>query len=234
MKHRSRETDDAPQSSTCGKSWVIGRAGTRRRVECMRTSRRRWSPRGNNGNARRSFAFAQVFARRQTPLNHALWANTNELTRTRLRVDKVGGHWFEPSTAHFQPHGCVKPAWLRESSVLDVPEAACGAYPGAYLELSSGRARLCRCHRVERRGGRARLREGDVGATKPVVPGTQNPGPEEPPLTPRRALAHPRRNRAGTPRGEGAPSPREGGPQPSLHLRAQGDPEATRPARRPR
>jgi hypothetical protein len=46
--------------------------------------------RGNNGNARRSLAFGQVFARRLIPLNHALWQNISELTRTLLRVDKLG------------------------------------------------------------------------------------------------------------------------------------------------
>jgi hypothetical protein len=44
-----------------------------------------------------------------------------------------GGHWFEPSTAHFRPHGCAKPAWLREPSGPDVPEMPRRAYPGAYL-----------------------------------------------------------------------------------------------------
>jgi len=55
--------------------------------------------RGNNGNARRSFAFAQAFARAAIPRNRALGPNTSELTRTLLRVDKLGV-WFEPDTAH--------------------------------------------------------------------------------------------------------------------------------------
>ena len=33
-------------------------------------------------------------------LNHAVWANASELTRTAAPNRQAGGHWFEPSTAH--------------------------------------------------------------------------------------------------------------------------------------
>src|SRR5438034_2508959 len=57
------------------------------------------SPRGNNGNARRSFAFAQAFACFRIPLNHAPWTNSSELARTAAPARQAGGHWFEPSAA---------------------------------------------------------------------------------------------------------------------------------------
>jgi hypothetical protein len=56
--------------------------------------------RGNNGNARCSFAFACV---QVTPLksrNHAVLPNGRERPRTSAANRQAGGHWFEPSTAH--------------------------------------------------------------------------------------------------------------------------------------
>jgi hypothetical protein len=55
----------------------------------------------------------------------------------RGQARQAGGHGFEPSTAHFQPHRCVRPAWLRESFVPAVPEMPPRAYPGAYLGIGS-------------------------------------------------------------------------------------------------
>jgi hypothetical protein len=71
--------------STEGKCLVPGR--TLLAIEAPGMDR---AARGNNGNARRSFAFAQAFACRLIPLNHALGANSSELTRTLLRIDKLG------------------------------------------------------------------------------------------------------------------------------------------------
>src|SRR5947209_2023466 len=57
-------------------------------------------PRGNNGNARRSFAFAQAFGRRSIPLNHAGLTEQSRRGPNAAPTRQAGGHWFEPSTAH--------------------------------------------------------------------------------------------------------------------------------------
>jgi len=52
--------------------------------------------RGNNGNARSSFKFAEVFARQLLPLNDALQSKLSEQVRTPRRVDKLGATGSSP------------------------------------------------------------------------------------------------------------------------------------------
>jgi hypothetical protein len=52
--------------------------------------------RGKNGKACCSFGFAQAFA----------------LGGDAAPARQAGGHWFEPSTAHFGPRRSAQTAWL--------------------------------------------------------------------------------------------------------------------------
>jgi hypothetical protein len=75
---------------------------------------RGWERRGNNGNGRRSFAFARAFGRRLPALNHALWANISELARTLLRFDKLGVTGSSP-VPPIQTWAAMRDAaWLRQ------------------------------------------------------------------------------------------------------------------------
>ena len=48
------------------------------------------SPRGNNGNVRRSFGFGPVRIQGGIRLNDADWTHWSEPARTLLRIDKLG------------------------------------------------------------------------------------------------------------------------------------------------
>jgi hypothetical protein len=64
---------------------------------------KRLGARGNNGNGRRSLAFARRSARR-TDSAQPWRLSEHQRTGANGRSDRqAGGHWFEPSTAHRNP-----------------------------------------------------------------------------------------------------------------------------------
>jgi hypothetical protein len=141
-RSRSRRSCMPPSPATPKRRAPISR-------ECEASnSASRW--RGSGGQR-----FGQLFRPVTRGLNRAESGRACASLRSRVRFTRgrslvrAGGHWFDPSHAHFGPRNRARTAWLRGSRVPDMPEMLARCLPGCLPQISSSAA-TCGVSHVQR------------------------------------------------------------------------------------